>query len=602
MAEIDPALELLIDQQSPKKLVRLIVGWSGTEDALASLGVDVLSFGDVDDDTVVVELPFGLVEKVANHAGVDFVELCPGFEPELDWSRQVIATPNSVSGVAPNQTFQGLTGKGVLVGVADYSMDVFHASLSTLDKKTRFHSLWDMNPPSTSRIDKLAPPSGFKTGVLYSEADINLVLSGAVSGETQQQRNRRRKLEGNLQMLRDNGPKGVGHGTGVASIAAGNGAHAHPRVYGQYLGVAPEAKLVGVVMKRHTDWAMALRFLRSVIKGKPGVINLSFGLHIGPHLPIGGLERWITEQIVEQKIPLVKSAGNDGQGKWHAQKLQPKGQTIDLEINMTAGVVALEQRTPLEIWYGYGNTDANAPLMKASITPPGGQTYDVPRSGKCKAPSNVVSAIHRKHAHYAGLSVIIINPALIPGKWVVRLTAPADAAVQWHAWLQTRPKTLDAITLGPKSLQSSASTATIPAAAPGIVVVSSFITKGIDDTTTNQYLIAPSSARGPLPGDSTKSMITLAAPGQFIRTGVPPIEGKCSSLNNDCYMLGSGTSYAAPHVTGAIALMLEKDGTLEPAQVSALLMVNASKPTNPDPNSWGSGLLNVTDTLKALKP
>lgn len=600
MADIDPALELMLDQQSPKKTVRLIVGWSGTAADLAALGVEILSFIEGEDDSAIIQLPLSSVEKVANSAGADFIELCPGFEPELDWSRKVVKTPNKVVGVPPNQSFNGLTGKGVLIGIADSSIDVFHASLQTRDKKTRFHRLWDMNPKRTSRLDKLGPPPGFKSGLLYSETDINFVLNGPVANESKADSDRRRRLEGNLQMLRDNGPQGTGHGTGVTSVAAGTGAIGNQRTYGDYIGIAPEAKLVGVVMRRTEDWAMALRFLRSVLKGKPGVINLSSGVHIGPHLAIGGLERWVNQQIVAQNIPLVKSAGNDGEGKWHAQRKLARGETIALEVNMAASVVALSQSIPIEIWYGYGSTAS--PLLRATITTPDGRTYDIPRGGKCVAPPNVIAAKHRKHAHYPGMSVIILEPALKAGKWVVTLTGPSGERVQWHAWLRRRPRISDAITLGPRRLLSSATTATIPAAAPGIVVVSSFISKDASGNEIEGFTIAPSSARGPLPNDASKSMVTIAAPGQYVKTGAPPIKNKCSGPDNDCYLLGAGTSYAAPHVAGAIALMLEKNGNLTPPQISDLLVIHATTPDQPDPNSWGSGILNITDSLNAVKP
>jgi serine protease AprX len=61
----------------------------------------------------------------------------------------------------------------------------------------------------------------------------------------------------------------------------------------------------------------------------------------------------------------------------------------------------------------------------------------------------------------------------------------------------------------------------------------------------------------------------------------------------------SGTSMAAPFVSGAAALMLEQEPSLNPATVKARLMRSAKKPAVGDPFATGAGLLDIEAALLA---
>jgi serine protease AprX len=65
------------------------------------------------------------------------------------------------------------------------------------------------------------------------------------------------------------------------------------------------------------------------------------------------------------------------------------------------------------------------------------------------------------------------------------------------------------------------------------------------------------------------------------------------------YLELSGTSMAAPMVSGAAALMLQQDPTLNPGTVKARLMLSARKSAVGDPFTTGAGALDILGALHA---
>lgn len=81
--------------------------------------------------------------------------------------------------------------------------------------------------------------------------------------------------------------------------------------------------------------------------------------------------------------------------------------------------------------------------------------------------------------------------------------------------------------------------------------------------------------------------IAIAAPGVDILAPAP--KGR--------YEISSGTSMAAAHVSGAVALLLERDAKLNAAQVREILAATARKPDTAEQNGFGAGII---DAAKAL--
>ncbi len=87
------------------------------------------------------------------------------------------------------------------------------------------------------------------------------------------------------------------------------------------------------------------------------------------------------------------------------------------------------------------------------------------------------------------------------------------------------------------------------------------------------------------------TLVDIAAPGFDIYSTLPGNE----------YATWNGTSMAAPHVTGAAALLIEENSELTPAELKAIIMNNSDKPEALAETSASNGRLNIHLALSALQ-
>lgn len=96
--------------------------------------------------------------------------------------------------------------------------------------------------------------------------------------------------------------------------------------------------------------------------------------------------------------------------------------------------------------------------------------------------------------------------------------------------------------------------------------------------------VAAMTQGGGIAGFSSRGAgITVTAPG----------EGICSTIPGKTYTRMDGTSMAAPHVTGAVALMLAKNRSLSPARIRRLLQETAVSLNGYTLQDQGSGLIQA---------
>lgn len=237
----------------------IIVKYSGPERGLAGNGIQVVPLLG---GYAVVTLPESEIDAYSDRVQVEFIEKPKRLYFELFQAK-------GASCIRTVQTGRdGLTGKGILVGIVDSGVDYFHPDFRNADGSSRILRLWDQSIPGK-------PPQGYVTGTEYTKEEIDEAL---VLGETEGRR---------LVPSRDVS----GHGTAVLGIAAGNGTVSE----GVNRGVAYESDLLVVKMgnagensfPRTTELMEGIDYLiwQAVRMGRPIAINISFGNNYGSHEP-----------------------------------------------------------------------------------------------------------------------------------------------------------------------------------------------------------------------------------------------------------------------------------------------------------------------------
>lgn len=127
-------------------------------------------------------------------------------------------------------------------------------------------------------------------------------------------------------------------------------------------------------------------------------------------------------------------------------------------------------------------------------------------------------------------------------------------------------------------------TITAPGNDPFVITVGAMNTRGT--AVEADDLIATYSSRGPTfldhivkpdivaPGNQ---IVSLSDPNSTLFNAVPQAAVFAQTTNKNSYYIMSGTSMAAPVVSGAVTLMLQKDPTLSPDTVKGRLMGTANK-------------------------
>ena len=145
-----------------------------------------------------------------------------------------------------------------------------------------------------------------------------------------------------------------------------------------------------------------------------------------------------------------------------------------------------------------------------------------------------------------------------------------------------------------------------PANHPWVITVGASDSMGT--TLRGDDRVASFSSRGPTLFDGI-SKPDLIAPGVAL-----PLPSPCGSRlkqrqvftpihdslfrGRGCWLKASGTSFAAPLVAGAVALMLEANPDLTPTQVKAILQLTAESFDDTHPLSQGAGQLNITGAVE----
>jgi serine protease AprX len=231
--------------------------------------------------------------------------------------------------------------------------------------------------------------------------------------------------------------------------------------------------------------------------------------------------------------------------------------------------------------------------------------------------STVIAAIQRAIALQSTYNIRVINLSLGRGIPVSYTLDPLCQAVE-SAWKSGIVVVVAAGNLGRLNINGSNGfgTVTAPGNDPFVLTVGASKSNGSSSALAETK--ASYSSKGPTTYDHVvkpdimapgNDIVSLVAPGTTLAAEYPAQLITGTDGNND-YMKLSGTSMATPAVAGAVALLLQEQGTLTPDQVKARLMKTATKMNMLSTSAWvphlsltfidyydlfsvGSGLMNV---------
>ncbi len=469
-----------------------------------------------------------------------------------------------------------LFGTGALIGIIDTGVDYMHPAFKRNDGTTQIVSIWDQT------IQTGEPPQGMTFGSEYTKELINLALQSSEP----------------LSVVPSQDE--VGHGTALASIAAGN-----PNTGQDFSGVAPDAELVVVKLKQaknnlrrvvfvpddvicyqESDIMLAARYLLSVADrlGRPITICTALGSNDGSHDGQSALSSYYDYIARLSRVCIAVSAGNEGNSGRHYYgniTASPYESEFELRVDIA------DRLFSIEIW-----PYAPSRLSIDIISPSGESTSPIyPRINTCERFSFVFSTgviwvNNISFEEETGEQLILLrfdNPA--EGIWRFIVHNLEDEPFSFHAWLPSG----DVLSRNTYFLQPNPDT-TITS--PGNSIHTLTVTAYNQDSGS----ILIDSSRGYTRTGFPKP--SLAAPGYELTCALP----------NNRYGTLTGTGAATAHTCGIIALIFEWAVTrgnytsITGVDINQLLIRGASRsPNNTYPNNiWGYGQIDVNGVFERL--
>ena len=426
----------------------------------------------------------------------------------------------SASCITPVQNAPlSLTGKGVLVGIVDSGIDIFHPDFRNEDGSTRILELWDQTVPENT--DPSGEVSFYNRGKIFTREEINLAL----------EQNDRSFPSRDLS----------GHGTHVAGIAAGNGRASR----GEQKGVAPESDLLIVKLgnvfpegfPRTTELMLGMDYCvrKAADLNVPLALNISFGNSYGSHDGSSLLETFIDNLSNLGRTTIAIGSGNEGNKGRHTSGMLSATDTMQIELAISEN----ESSLSIQLWKNYIDT------FQIRLVSPSGSSVILTEQS-IGAYRNILDGTQLlwyfgEPSPYSVSQEIYLEMIPLPGNsyiqdgiWKVQLTPSDIVDGRFDLWLPSG----NAINPSTRFLVPTPDTTlTIPSTATNPITVAAY------DSNTDS--VASFSGQG-FTGLSLPKP-DLAAPGVDITSAAP----------GGGYTPNTGTSMATPFVTGSAALLMQ---------------------------------------------
>ena len=490
-----------------------------------------------------------------------------------------------------------LSGENTLVVIIDRGIDYRHTDFLDENGNTRLAYLFDMLDPTGS-----SNPYG--VGTIFNQAEIDQALDNN---------------DPPLSMDR------YGHGTATTGIACGNGSGT---TSGDFEGVAPKATIISIKITHDPFPAfgnepaqtgffdasyipIALQFAQDKIVelGLPSVTLMNIGSVGGPTDGTSLICRAI-DDFVAAGNTFVCGVGDDGGNDNHASGTIASNQTIELEVQK--GEVGFLR---FDLWYSEDDR------FTVSIERPNGSV-----EGPFAAPANSSGAVDQFlgdiNMYHRGADVefygadsnkreLLIDFSGATGTYKVILQGTQISDGSFHATLNSSTYANDnrflSFVVPGYSINDYASANLVITPSDYVVQNDWFDIDGIFRDITGQgeagELWAGSSS-GPTHDD--RLGVDFTAPGEVCHaaysdnTYYENFPFNVLQNSNGLYGIQNAVSAAAPLSTGVIALMLEVNPNLTPAQVRTILQDSSREDSDTGSvpnNDWGHGKL---DALQAI--
>ncbi len=395
-----------------------------------------------------------------------------------------------------------LTGEGILVGFLDTGIDYTHNAFKDADGNTRIEYIYDL-----------------ENRVVYDRNKINEAL----------------KSEDPFSVVPEIDLSG--HGTHVAGIACAGGNINFDNYGVAYKSSIAMVKITGENSLRaalSTQLMRGLKFLmdKSNEINKPLVVNISLSTNDGSHNGSSLLEKYIQTFTQLQKAVIVVAAGNEGNSAHHVGGKMKKEEDLDLNIGDGEKGIILDFFKPVLV-------DVSVEVISPTgiSTGPMGlsESYKERFVGREKI---VVYSTGPKPFDIQGQTTISILPlgdTITSGGWRIIVRKLNNYEGYFDVWLPIA----EGLNERTRFLQPSVyNTLGIPATVEGVISVGSY-------NFLNNNLSA-FSGRG------------VVRPEWLIKPDlVAPGENILSTVEEQGFDTKSGTSMAAPQVSGICALLFE---------------------------------------------
>lgn len=479
--------------------------------------------------------------------------------------------------------YNGPIGTHTIVGIVDTGIDLQHADFQRSGGGTRILGLWDQTIASTD------PPRNFSYGKEWTRAQIDAGRSSEVDQ--------------------------VGHGTHVAGIAAGNGsATGNGQTAYRYVGMAPDADIVFV----KTDFlttsivdGVKYVFQKADSMGLPAVVNLSLGTQFGPHDGTDDMSRALAALTGPGRV-IVGAAGNE-QGKGlHARRvISAVSDTARITLNLSSYTPqsgAQNDEIDLDGWF------PPTVSLTVSIWTPGGTLIGPVPMGSAVGTStpegrveidNTLIGINGDRNVVVQLIDQTFDRPPAPGIWridVANAGPPPAEGAGFDVWnfYQTIPS---------RFFYGADETDLVLAPANGdsVIAVGAYVTREswIAENGT-RYAFTPPLGHGELAPFSSNGYRRdgvikpdISAPGRGIASSLSSQATGIDThliVQDGVHVVFEGTSMAAPHVAGLVALMFERLGPRGVLGIRSQLTSTARIDgfTGQVPNrAWGYGKIDA---------